>query len=292
MPVCFRVAGALADAPTINCQVGCRGWQTRGFPTKTGLIRLPLIDPSDIELNTLRALGEFAGRRVLEIGAGDGRLSWPFAAESALWLAVDNDRDELRTAAGELRANSLEPVRLLEADGQALALGPSYFDTALFTWSLCCVPRDGMAAALAEAGRVLRPGGQLLDVHPAPEPMRLEAWMALKAGASRDEPDPRDYRRVPLGAFGQDETLGDFSAASAAVDGASSDFELERRAAFDYPYFFDDLDALTEYLEDNDELELAGDEILERALLTLSEATSPTWLVLIQPVVATSLRKR
>jgi SAM-dependent methyltransferase len=253
---------------------------------------VPLIDPSDIELSTLRVLGEFAGRRVLEIGAGDGRLSWPLAADAALWLAVDNDHDELRVAAEDLRASPLEPVRLLETDGQALALGPECFDTALFTWSLCCVPRDGMRAALAEAGRVLRPGGQLLDVHPIPEPMRLEAWMALKPGVSRNTPDPRHYRRVPLGAFGADETLGDFSTASAAVEGAGPTFELEQRATFDYPYFFDDLDALTEYLEDNDELELAGDELLERALLALSDATTPAWLVLIQPVVASSLRKR
>jgi SAM-dependent methyltransferase len=253
---------------------------------------VPLIDPSDIELSTLRSLGDFAGRRVLEIGAGDGRLSWPLAVGAALWLAVDNDRDELRAAAEDLRRSPLAPLRLLQADGQALSLGTGCFDVALFTWSLCCVPRDGMRAALAEAGRVLRPGGQLLDVHPTSDPMRLEAWIALKAGAPRNAPQASDYRRVPLGSFGPDETLGDFSAASAALEGAEAEFEPRCHATFDYPYFFDDLDALTEYLEDNDELELAGDELLEQALLALSAATTPAWLVLIQPVVATSLRKR
>jgi SAM-dependent methyltransferase len=253
---------------------------------------VPLIDPSDIELSTLRSLGDFAGRRVLEIGAGDGRLSWPLAAGAALWLAVDNDRDELRVAAEELRNSPLPALRLLEGDGRALSLGTECFDVALFTWSLCCVPPDGMRAALAEASRVLRPDGQLLDVHPTPDPVRLEAWIALKVGTPRDAPNPGDYHRVPLGSFGPDEALGDFSAASATIEGAGAGFELERRATFDYTYFFDDLDTLTEYLEDNDELELAGDELLERALLALSEATTPAWLVLIQPVVATSLRKR
>ncbi len=253
---------------------------------------MPLIDPSDIELGTLRALGDFAGRRVLEIGAGDGRLSWPLAAGAALWLAVDNDRDELRVAAADLRASPLEPLRLLEADGQGLPLGPACFDMALFTWSLCCVPREGMRAALAEAGRVLRPGGQLLDIHPTPDPIQLEAWIALKAGLSRQQPDARDYRRVPLGSFGPDESLGDFSAASAAVAAAGPAFEPQRQTTFDYPYFFDNLDALTDYLEENDELELAGDELLERALLAVSGATTPIWLVLIQPVIASSLRKR
>jgi SAM-dependent methyltransferase len=251
-----------------------------------------LIDPYDVELETLRSLGNFAGRRVLEVGAGDGRLARPFAAEAALWLAVDNDRDELSVAAEDLRTNPLEPLRLIEADGQAMPLGPASFDVVLFTWSLCCVLRDGMGTALSEASRVLRPGGQLLDLHPTPEPMQLEAWIALSPGAARNPPKASDYRRVPLGSLTPDETLGDFSAASAALAGAGQAFEPQHSVTFDYPYFFDDLDALTDYLEENDELDLAGDELLERALLALNTATTPTWLVLIQAVVATSLRKR
>jgi SAM-dependent methyltransferase len=255
---------------------------------------VPLIDPFDIELETLRALGDFAGRRVIEIGAGDARLAWPMAGEAALWLAVDSDSDELRVAAEDLRKNPLGPLRLLECDGRALALAPGSFDIALFTWSLCCVPLDGMATALSEACRVLRPGGLLLDIHPIPDPMRLEAWVGLRPGAGPqpNPPDPRDYRRVPLGAFAPDETLADFSAASATIDNAGANFGSPFAAPFDYPYFFDSLDDLTDYLEENDELDLAGDALLERALQELSNATTPAWLALIQPVVGTRLRKR
>jgi SAM-dependent methyltransferase len=252
---------------------------------------VPLIDPFDVELATLRALGDFAGRRVIEIGAGDGRLAWPLAAEAALWLAVDSDRDELGAAAEDLRTNPLEPVRLLAADGRALAVRSESFDLAFFAWSLCCVPHDGMPTALAEAGRVLRPGGRLLDVHPTPEPVRLEVWVALRPGANRNPPDPHDYRRAPLGPFAPDETLADFAAASETVDRAGPDFELLQSVTFDYPYFFDSLDALTDYLEENEDLALASDDLLERALLALNEATTETWLVMIQPVVATSLRR-
>src|SRR5579859_106062 len=100
---------------------------------------MPLIDPGDNELATLRALGDFAGRRVIEIGAGDGRLAWPLAAQAVLWLrvagvgagggrvawplggeagaglAVDNDRAELRAAADDLRDHPLQPLRLVES---------------------------------------------------------------------------------------------------------------------------------------------------------------------------------
>ena len=253
---------------------------------------MPLIDPDDIELSSLRALGTFAGQRVLEIGAGDGRLAWPLAAEAALWLAVDTDRDELGVAAAELPDHPLKPLRLLEADGQALPLGPASFDLAFFTWSLCCLPRDGMGTALAEAGRVLRPGGQLLDVHPSADFMRLEAWVGLRRDVQRDPPDPGDYQRVPLGALAEPAIPHDVRSATAALDAVGPMFALEQRLTFDYMYFFNDLNELTEYLEDNDELDLAGDDLLEGALSALSAATTPAWLVLIQPVVVTSLRKR
>jgi|SRR5579859_1370819 len=256
---------------------------------------MPLIDPGDNELATLRALGDFAGRRVIEIGAGDGRLAWPLAAQAVLWLAVDNDRAELRAAADDLRDHPLQPLRLVESDGQALPVTAASFDLAFFTWSLCCVPREGMPRAVAEAGRVLRAGGLLLDIHPTADPMRLEAWLALTPGASRNPPAPGNYQRQALGSFASSDTLDDFRAASAALAAASSaagsGFSPVRSETFDYPYFFESLDELTDYLEANEEMDQAGDDLLERALQALSAATTPAWLVLVQPVVATSLRK-
>jgi SAM-dependent methyltransferase len=253
---------------------------------------VPLIDPTDIELETIRALGDFAGRRVIEIGAGDGRLSWPLAPQAALWLAVEPDGDELSALAADQRERPLGSLRLLQGDGQAQALGSGTFDTAFFTWSLCCVPAAGMAAALAEAGRVLRPEGLLLDVHPTADPPRLEAWVALSPRTPRHQPEPGDYQRVPLGALATSDTLAEFMAASAAVEGVGPAFERLRAVTFEYRFFFESLNELTDYLEDNDELDLASDDLLEGALLTLSAATTPAWLVLIQTVSATSLRKR
>ena len=98
---------------------------------------MPLSQPSDLELKTIRALVNFSGQRVLEIGAGDGRLSWPFAPEAAQWIALDPDADEVNAAARALRENPFPTVRLLVGDGRALSFPAEYFDLALFTWSLC-----------------------------------------------------------------------------------------------------------------------------------------------------------
>jgi ubiquinone/menaquinone biosynthesis C-methylase UbiE len=97
-----------------------------------------LIDPTDMELQALRGLVSFKGQRVVEIGAGDGRLAWPLAPEAALWLALDPDADEVAAAANDLADTSVPPrVRLLQGDGRALPLPAGAFDLALFTWSLC-----------------------------------------------------------------------------------------------------------------------------------------------------------
>jgi ubiquinone/menaquinone biosynthesis C-methylase UbiE len=97
---------------------------------------VPIIDPTDLERSTLRDLAEWPRQRVVEIGAGDGRLTWPFAREASLWLALDPDPDDIRAAARQA-AGAWPSLRLLVADGRALALPAESFSLALFSWSLC-----------------------------------------------------------------------------------------------------------------------------------------------------------
>ena len=96
------------------------------------------IDPEGFELAALRQLGAGAGQRVVEIGAGDGRLTWSLAPEAAQWVALDPDHAELVTAATGCAADPAPGhVALLRADGRALPLAAGCCDLALFAWSLC-----------------------------------------------------------------------------------------------------------------------------------------------------------
>ena len=148
-----------------------------------------------------------------------------------------------------------------------------------------------MALAVAEAHRVLRPGGDLLDLHPQDVPLRLELWRAPGA-ALPDSRAPEAFERQVLGDFAPEPMAGDFAATTRAIAGAGQQgFTLRETVAFDYRYFFDTLDDLTAYLEENDELDLAGDDLLERALLALQSSRTPALLVLAQAVVVTWLTK-
>ena len=151
-----------------------------------------------------------------------------------------------------------------------------------------------MLSAVAEARRVLRPNGLLLDIHPADEPTHLEVWHA-RYGAEGDfaeHPDNLEaIHRAPVGWLEHDETLQDFTAANDALaEALEHGFSLIRSTTFDYRYFFDTLDELTDYLEDNEEHATASDELLERAALAMRQATTSPKLVIVQRTVVTALR--
>ena len=66
-------------------------------------------------------------------------------------------------------------MRIVQASAQELPFEDDSFDTAVFTLVLCTVPDPG--AALAEAARVLKPGGKLLFVeHVRSEDPGLARW--------------------------------------------------------------------------------------------------------------------
>jgi ubiquinone/menaquinone biosynthesis C-methylase UbiE len=111
--------------------------------------------------------------RVLELGTGTGLL-FP-AYGNAPSVAIDID------ASGFARARRRDPrVALVQADAQALPFRDGAFDAVVETLSLCSVPDP--VAALGEARRVLKPGGELrLLEHvlpPGPLLGRLFQWLA------------------------------------------------------------------------------------------------------------------
>jgi ubiquinone/menaquinone biosynthesis C-methylase UbiE len=96
--------------------------------------------------------------RVVEIGAGNGLNFDHYPAEVDEVVAVEPE-PYLRAKAVEAAAGA--PVRVTVVDGTAdrLPAGDGEFDAAVASLVLCTVPDP--ARALAEAHRVLQPGGEL-----------------------------------------------------------------------------------------------------------------------------------
>jgi 16S rRNA A1518/A1519 N6-dimethyltransferase RsmA/KsgA/DIM1 with predicted DNA glycosylase/AP lyase activity len=93
-----------------------------------------LRDPEGLETRALLTHVDFAGKRVLEIGGGDGRLTDRLAPHVAALMSIDLDPDRLCTARTALAGRP--NVSLACADTLALPFPSGEFDLALLAWSL------------------------------------------------------------------------------------------------------------------------------------------------------------
>jgi cyclopropane fatty-acyl-phospholipid synthase-like methyltransferase len=99
------------------------------------------IDPEENEIRNLAEFaGNFSGKRVLEIGCGDGRLTWRYASQAAQVVAIDPNPEKVSQALQNLPAE-LSHRMSFHALGleEYVAQRPSQankFDLALLSWSL------------------------------------------------------------------------------------------------------------------------------------------------------------
>lgn len=115
-----------------------------------------------------------AGGRVLELGAGTGVNLELYPAAVEELVLVEPDPHMAKRLRARL-ADSSRAATVIEAPAERLSLDDASFDTVVATLVLCTIPDP--AAALAEAARVLKPGGQLLFVeHVRAENPGLARW--------------------------------------------------------------------------------------------------------------------
>jgi len=108
-----------------------------------------------VELTVAAPIGD-----LVDIGCGHGRILKLLASRARRAVGVDIDSDARRFARAELLLAGLPNCTLRQGDMYRLPLGDSEFDTAILDDVLLTAerPRD----AIAEAVRILRPGGRLL----------------------------------------------------------------------------------------------------------------------------------
>jgi 2-polyprenyl-3-methyl-5-hydroxy-6-metoxy-1,4-benzoquinol methylase len=95
-------------------------------------------DPENNETTILHAMVNFRDLNVLEIGCGEGRLTWRYADDAARVTAIDPDRKAVESARANMPERLVGRVRFLESTIEDFP--KSYtdreFDIAIFSWSL------------------------------------------------------------------------------------------------------------------------------------------------------------
>jgi ubiquinone/menaquinone biosynthesis C-methylase UbiE len=116
--------------------------------------------------DVLKSNLSFAGKRVLDIGAGEGHLTRLMAKEGATVIGLECSPGQLKKA---MSYDVVAGERFIDAVAQSLPFEDESFDIVVFFNSLHHVPIEDQYLAITEATRVLVPNGMLYISEPIAE---------------------------------------------------------------------------------------------------------------------------
>jgi len=98
------------------------------------------LDPTEDEIRALiNMAGSFSGKSVLEVGCGDGRLTWLFAGQASQVIGIDPKEERIHQAQENIPPELKDKVKFLAQgleDYYTRRRQSEAFDRVLLSWSL------------------------------------------------------------------------------------------------------------------------------------------------------------
>ena len=94
------------------------------------------LDPEGAHAAAVRSLVDLRGLDVLEVGCGEGRLTFELAGDARSWLATDPSAEYVAAARRAVPAALEDRVRFAVAGGAEVESDAAEFDLVFFSWSL------------------------------------------------------------------------------------------------------------------------------------------------------------
>ena len=92
-------------------------------------------DVDGAEARVLGGTADFSGAQVLEVGCGDGRLTWLYAPRAESVLGIDPDEEQIALARAETPPELADRVQFEVGEAEDLSR-TAIFDVAFLSWSL------------------------------------------------------------------------------------------------------------------------------------------------------------
>ena len=103
----------------------------------SGAVEIPSdYPPLGMEIDLIQRFVRLTGKRVLEIGCGDGRLTLQYAHMAKKVVAVEAERSLVADARRFAREDGFTNVTFHARRAERMRFGGGAFDIALFSWSL------------------------------------------------------------------------------------------------------------------------------------------------------------
>jgi ubiquinone/menaquinone biosynthesis C-methylase UbiE len=95
-----------------------------------------VVDAEGTHLAAVLRAADFSDKRVLEVGCGEGRLTWGIAPVASSVLAFDPVAEDVARARADCPGELREKVRLEVASAAEIEIPPLTVDLVFFSWSL------------------------------------------------------------------------------------------------------------------------------------------------------------
>jgi ubiquinone/menaquinone biosynthesis C-methylase UbiE len=151
---------------------------------------LPTDAAAAIRAVVLAGLDAIRRPRVLDLGAGTGRIGWQFVAADDNYVGVDLSAAMLRAFAERRELAARVPL-LIRTDGENLPFAEASFDAVLLMQVLNAA--HDWRRLLQEAKRVLRPSGSLIVGRTVAPEHGIDARMKRRLGAFLGEMGAQPY---------------------------------------------------------------------------------------------------
>jgi ubiquinone/menaquinone biosynthesis C-methylase UbiE len=93
-------------------------------------------DPEGTETSQISEIANFNGKRVLEIGCGDGRLTWRYASSASSIVGIDPDAVALIEANAACSNDLRQKITFIRTTSLNLPFRKNLFDIAILAWAL------------------------------------------------------------------------------------------------------------------------------------------------------------